>query len=195
VRTFVVVGHEAHTRPDFSLDDLPGTSGRMDILARCVSSALLVSHGIRKDVEVHLILKGPPQPPRTIRLVGCNLRHLNPDERTTASLFLKALGTPGIAESMSTPGFYVSGLSFTDTISNLKGNFILLKEDGEDIRWKPIPSNPVFFLSDHLDFEEEEEEAIMARNALVVSLGPRSLQADQCISIANNEMDRREMSE
>jgi hypothetical protein len=43
------------------------------------------------------VSSGPPRPPRTIRMVGGELRHLNPDERTTASLFLRALGIPGLA--------------------------------------------------------------------------------------------------
>lgn len=194
MRTFVVIGHEAHTAPDFSLDDLPGTSGRIDILARCAAAALLVSHGIRKDVEAHLVLNGPPQPPRTIRMVGGELRHLNPDERTTASLFLRALRIPGIMESMSTPGVYVSGLGLSQLVARLKGDSILLKEDGEDIRGRSLPRNPVFFLSDHMDFTEEEEKLIMSGDPIVASLGPRSLQANHCISIANNELDRRESS-
>jgi len=192
MRRFVVIGHEAHSSPDFSLDDLPGTSGRIDVLARCATAAFLVSHGIRKDVELHLVLTGPPQPPRTIRMAGEELRHLNPDERTTASLFLKALKILGIAESMSTPGIYVSGTGFTKVISQFKGDFVLLKEDGEDIRKQSLPKDPIFVLSDHLDFNEDEEKALMARDPLVTSLGPRSLHADQCITIVNNELDRRE---
>ena len=194
MRRFVVIGHEAHTSPDFLLDDLPGTSGRIDILARCANAALLTSHGIRKDVEIYLVLGGPPQPPRTIRISGEETRHLNPDERTTASLFLKALRIPGIAESMSTPGIYVSGMGFSQVLSRLQGRFILLREDGEDIRKRVIQKNPIFVLSDHLDFTEAEEKELMRLDPLVTSLGPRSLHADQCISIVHNELDRRESS-
>jgi tRNA (pseudouridine54-N1)-methyltransferase len=50
MRQFVVVGHDAPTTDDFSLDDLPG-AGRLDVLCRCITAALLLSHGIRDGVE------------------------------------------------------------------------------------------------------------------------------------------------
>ncbi len=194
VRRFVVLGHEAHTSPDFSLDDLPGTSGRIDVLARCAASAFLLSHGIRKDVELHLVLCGPSKPPRTIRMAGAELRHLNPDERSTAALFLKALRIESISESISTPGIYVSGIGFDKLLEMLGGPFVLLKEDGEDIKNHRISKDAVFVLSDHLDFTEEEEKALMGHDPTVISLGPRSLHSNQCITLVHNELDRREAS-
>jgi len=90
MRNFVVVGNLAATTPDFSLEDIPGTSGRIDILCRCVNSAFVLSHGIRRDVQIYLIFRGGPYP-KTVHLRGRDLRHLNPDERTTAALLKKAL--------------------------------------------------------------------------------------------------------
>ena len=194
MRRFIVLGHEAHTSPDFSLDDIPGSSGRIDILARCATSAFLLSHGIRKDVELFLVLCGPPAKPRMIRMAGAELRHLNPDERSTAALFLKALQIESIAESLCTPGIYVSGTGFLELLETIRGPFILLKEDGEDIRSHRIPKDPVFVLSDHLDLTEEEEEALMARDPMVISLGPRSLHSNQCITLVHNELDRMEVA-
>ena len=194
MRRFLVLGHEAHTAPDFSLEDIPGTSGRMDVMARCIGAAFLLSHGIRKDVELYLVLTGPPRPTRTMRLVGAELQHMNPDERSTAALLLKALRQESVAESRSTPGVYVSGLDFPRVLMQLRGPFVLLKEDGEDIRKKPLPGDPTFVLSDHLDFTPDEEALLMSRDPLVVSLGPRSLHSNQCITIVHNELDRREQS-
>ena len=57
-RNFVIIGHRAHTAADWKLNDICGGAGRMDILARCVTSALCESHGIRKDTDVWLVLKG-----------------------------------------------------------------------------------------------------------------------------------------
>jgi tRNA (pseudouridine54-N1)-methyltransferase len=194
VRRFIVLGHEAHTSPDFSLDDIPGTSGRIDVLARCATAAFLLSHGIRKDVELNLVLCGPPRPPRTIRMAGAELKHLNPDERSTAALFIRALQIESIVESMSTPGVYVSGMGFDKLLEMSEGPFILLKEDGEDVRNNRVPKDAVFVLSDHLDFTEDEEMMLMAYDPTVLSLGPRSLHADQCITLVHNELDRREAS-
>jgi len=121
------------------------------------------------------------------------LRHVNPDERSTAALFLKALQIESIAESVSTPGMYVSGMGFERLLESLGGPFILLKEDGEDLRNHRVPRDAIFVLSDHLDFSEGEEKALMAHDPVVLSLGPRSLHSNQCITIVHNELDRREL--
>ena len=107
MRTFIVVGHKATTSPNFSLEDIPGTSGRLDILCRAVTAAFMLSHGIRKDVCVYLVLLGG-EVPKTIQLRGETLRHLNPDERTTAALLKKALAVPAEPRwAMSTTGIFV----------------------------------------------------------------------------------------
>src|SRR5262245_53019243 len=55
-RRFVIIGQKAIASDAFLLDDLPGTSGRLDILVRCLRPALLSSHGLRRDVVVYLVL-------------------------------------------------------------------------------------------------------------------------------------------
>lgn len=84
MRYFIVIGKNTITNADFNLNDLCGATGRLDILLRCVNSAFFLSNNIRKDVELFLILQNK----RTIRLVGKELKYLNPDERSSASLFL-----------------------------------------------------------------------------------------------------------
>lgn len=192
MRRFVILGHEAHTVPDFSLDDLPGTSGRIDVLTRCIASAFLVSHGIRKDVELYLVHSGPGRPPRTIRMVGFELRHLNPDERSTAALILKALESESLVETRSTPGIYVSGSGFEQVLQSVQGPFVLLKDDGADIRNVALPEDASFVLSDHLDFNDEEMSALLTLDPLIISVGPRTLHTSQCITLVHNELDRRE---
>jgi tRNA pseudouridine-54 N-methylase len=58
---------------------------RIDVLARCVNSALWVSNGIRKDTTVFLMLFPHNI---TIEIQGNSVQNLNPDERTMA-LFLQ----------------------------------------------------------------------------------------------------------
>jgi tRNA (pseudouridine54-N1)-methyltransferase len=91
VRLFIVLGHHAAITPDFNLSDLPGSAGRLDLLCRCITSSFLISHGLRRDTELYLVL----QDQLTLRLVGSRLRHLNPDERSTAALVQKALRLRG----------------------------------------------------------------------------------------------------
>ena len=63
-------------------------------LLRCLRAALMVSHGLRRDTVVYLVLLGGPQAPRTIRIDGATARYLRPDERSLAVLVQKVLAVP-----------------------------------------------------------------------------------------------------
>jgi tRNA (pseudouridine54-N1)-methyltransferase len=190
---FVVVGHKATTSPNFSLEDIPGTSGRLDILCRAVTAAFVVSHGIRKDVLVYLVLLGGDAP-KTILLQGESLRHLNPDERTTAALLKKALAIPATERwAMSTSGITVRLGGLPELLQDLKeADLVYLKEDGLDIK-KMESTGPAgrtaFILGDHLGMTEEEEELLAQAGARKASLGETSLHADHCIVILNWMLD------
>ena len=184
---FAVIGHLAHTAGDFSLSDMPGAAGRMDILCRCVTSSLFLSHGMRRDVEVCLVLLGPPNPPKTVLFSGEKVRYLSPDERSAGSLIKKALELPAGDEFReSTPGVYVRKGGLSDLMSGHP--FVLLGESGADIRkTAALPGN--YLLSDHLNLTEEE--ALQTGELPVYSVGPRSLHADHAITVLLNELDRR----
>jgi tRNA (pseudouridine54-N1)-methyltransferase len=192
MRNFIIVGHKATTTPNFSLEDIPGTSGRLDILCRCINASFVLSHGIRKDVNVYLILLGGEMP-RTICLKGETLRHLNPDERTTAALLKKALAQNATHEwSMSTTGIFVRTGGLAEVIADLKAEKILyLREDGADIRGAACnwTGDSVFILGDHTGMTQEEETLIDLAGAKMISLGPTSLHADHCIVIVNWMLD------
>ncbi len=193
MRTFIVVGHKATTSPDFSLEDIPGTSGRLDILCRCINASFVLSHGIRKDVSVYLVLLGGENP-KTIWLKGDALKHLNPDERTTAALLKKALAVEASTEwARSTPGIFVRVGGLAELLAELKEKkLVYLREDGRDIRAfsDGTPKGDLaFLLGDHTGMTAEEESMILQAGATVVSVGPTSLHADHCIVIANWALD------
>ena len=193
MRTFIIVGHKATTSPNFSLEDIPGTSGRLDILCRAVTAAFVLSHGIRKDVCVYLVLLGG-EFPKTIRLVGETLRHLNPDERTTAALLKKALAVPATPLwAMSTSGIFVRTGGLVELLSDTKeAKLIYLREDGSDIRGLDAGSlsgDAAFILGDHTGMTPEEEALLDQAGARIVSLGLTSLHADHCIVLLNWFLD------
>ncbi len=184
---FAVLGHLAHTAGDFSLSDMPGAAGRMDILCRCVNTSLFLSHGMRRDVEVYLVLLGPPHPPRTILFSGEKVRYLSPDERSAGSLIKKALDIPaGDVFHESTPGVYVRNGGLSELLAGYP--FVLLDESGTDVRTaSALPGN--YLLSDHLNLTKEE---ILETGELpVYSVGPKALHADHTITVLLNELDRR----
>jgi tRNA (pseudouridine54-N1)-methyltransferase len=190
---FVITGHRASASADFKLDDIAGGAGRLDILVRCVNSAFFLSHSIRKDVELLLILEGGPEAPKTVRFSGEELRYLNPDERSTASLIRNALLKKlGNGEVRSSPGVYVSKRSFFDVIEHLKdiSSIVYLKEDGTDIRDFEFPKDPTFILGDDKDLTDEEEGCVLRYGPSKICIGPISLHADHCMIVVHNEMDR-----
>ncbi|HOV68529.1 MAG TPA: tRNA (pseudouridine(54)-N(1))-methyltransferase TrmY [Methanoregulaceae archaeon] len=184
---FAVIGHRARTDGHWSLNDMPGGAGRMDVLCRVVNTSFFLSHDLRRDVVCYLVLRGEPGPEKTIRFQGDRLRHLNPDERSAGSLIKKALeleAGPEFRESTKGVSVRVGGLV------RLLGehSFALLDEQGEDIRVaERLPD--AFMLSDHLNLDEEE--MALVGDLPCYSVGPRSLHADHTITVLLNELDRR----
>lgn len=193
MRRFVVLGHRAITSADFKLDDLCGSTGRLDILLRCVNSAFFLSHAIRKDVEIALMLLGEPNPPKTVRINGSEVKYLNPDERSTGALIRNALLQRGEGERKCSPGIFVSERDYREVLSNIskESRMYYLKEDGQDIREVELAPDCTFVLGDDQDLTPEEEEILMDYEPTKVSLGPISYHADHCITLVNNELDRR----
>lgn len=193
MRRFIVLGHRAITSADFKLDDLCGATGRLDILLRCVNSAFFLSHGIRKDVEITLMLLGEPNPPKTVRIDGREVKYLNPDERSTAALIRNALLQKGEGERRCSPGIYVSERGYEEVLSNMSkdSKMYYLHERGEDIRTAELAEEPAFVLGDDQDLTQVEEEILMRYDPKRLSLGPMSYHADHCITLVNNELDRR----
>lgn len=191
VRRFLIVGHRASTSPGFSLDDLAGAAGRMDILLSAANAALLTSHGIRRDAEAALLLLGPPDPPRLVRFQGWALRSYQPDLRSNAALLRKALEHGSRVERETSPGIVASKATLEESLDRLGPSFVYLKEGGEDIRSAALPADATFVLSDNHDFAAEEERAVASRTKLVVGLGPVPLHTEHAVAVVQNELDRR----
>ena len=193
MRAFIVLGHKVPLTPNFSLNDLPGSAGRLDILCRCVTAAFCLSHGIRRDVTVYLVLQNQI----VLRLEGRRLKHLNPDERSTAALIQKALKAfteraGAERELQSTPGIFIASGGLPDALKRVTSEGLTvywLHERGSPIRHVQLSTDAAFVLSDHLEFLPEEEAILEGLPRL--SLGPLSLHADHCIVLAHNELDVR----
>jgi tRNA (pseudouridine54-N1)-methyltransferase len=188
-----VLGHRAASAPGFSLKDLAGTGGRIDVLARCLPAACLVSHGLRRDVELLTLHLGPPAAPKAVRFQASRLQHANPDERSSALLFEKALAAPttGPVWQPSTPGVWVAVLGLAELLDAFPGPLFLLDEAGEDVAGVEVPAGATFVLGDDRGLEPSEVSELDRRGARRLSLGPVSLQADQCIVVLHNHLDRR----
>jgi tRNA (pseudouridine54-N1)-methyltransferase len=188
MRQFVIVAHELSAGAEISLDDLPG-AGRLDLLCRCVTSALLLSHDIREDVRVHLVIDG-----YVVRFDGAAIRRLNPDERSTAALLRDALETRteaiGARAATASPGVSIRKGTIETTLGNrTEPTVVELHAAGRPVAELDPPENPVFVLSDHREFTDRERDLLADLADERVSLGPRALHADQAITVAHNYLD------
>lgn len=192
--SLVLLGHDAPTDASFPVEDLPGAAGRLDVLCRALTSALLTSHGIRGDWQVDLVLLGPPDPPRRVTVDGGTVRNLNPDERTTALLLKKVLAepTPGKTPVEVRPGIRASGQGLADVLDERGPPLFVLEEDGHDVRDVDLPVGATFVAGDHRDLTDEERSLLDDRDARPLSVGPTSLQVHQVVAVLQNELDRRD---
>jgi len=204
MKDFIIIGNKAVTGGKISLNDLPGSAGRMDVLCRCVTASLFISFDLRRDVNVHLVLKGGPDPHKIVRFNGKNVRSLNPDERSSGSLIQKALLIPaGEIEKESTTGVFVRTGDLSVLLNEFKDKrpLFYLKEDGGDIsefiKSKDAAdklNDGVFILGDNQGVFEEDEAAIENAGASKLTVGPISLLSSQCITLILNAADRANQS-
>jgi len=193
MRRFLILGHKAPVEPDFTLNDLPGAAGRLDVLCRAIGASLFLSHGIRRDVEANLLLRNSVH----VRISGERVKRLNPDERSTAALVkhaLKALADASADEEVqSTPGIFVARRSLPDVLDGfLRENAvpIVLHEESESAETYSFPDNPAFILSDHTEFTEADQ--IQLADFPRISLGAQALHTSQAITIAHYLLDQWE---
>jgi tRNA (pseudouridine54-N1)-methyltransferase len=191
MRQFVIIGHDAPTTPEFSLDDIAGGAGRLDVLCRCVNSAFFLSHDIREDVRAHLVLADE----FTVTFEGSDLRRLNPDERSTAALVRNALDEReeaiGHMPVETSPGVSLTRRGVEPVLDAVasESTVVQLHEDGDPVVDVDPPDDPAFVLSDHHDFADAEADLLADAADRRVRLGPERLHADHAITVAHNYLD------
>ena len=191
MRQFIVLGHEAPTAPDFSLSDLAGGAGRLDVLCRCVNAGLFLSHGIREDSRVHLVLNDE----YTVRFDGATAKRLYPNERAVASRVQGALESTadaiGHQPAEVSPGVELYRMDFASTLETVArdGTVVELHKDGEPLAEAEPAENPIFVLSDHHDFTDTEAAVLAETAARRLSVGPAVLHADQTMTVVHNWLD------
>jgi tRNA (pseudouridine54-N1)-methyltransferase len=175
----------------------------MDAVANCITSAFLISNGMRRDTEVILLLLSDPTRVLRVRLDSLRLKYLNPDERSTAALLKNAInrywGSPErrdtpmepSRELETTPGIFVRGGDLVRDLTEFAGGHdaIWLTESGGDFGPNPGPEGISAILSDPYEPSEEEKALLRSLSLRQVSLGPVSLHTSHCITIVHHRLD------
>ncbi len=190
-RRFAIIANRAPSTGSLNLNDLPGTGGRMDVVARAINSALFLSHGIRSDTQIVIHLMGSGMP-RRVFLDGWALKGVRPDERSISGHFKSLIRTPvppiGRFEDVST-GIRQSGGGISQTLSEWRDEGIkgyVLDREGEEISDSSIEEKCGFVLSDDLvlDIDGRDMEGLVP-----ISLGKAWLQGHSCITIVHYHID------
>ena len=197
MRRFLLIAHKVPPDGAFTLNDLAGGAGRMDEVARAVSTAFTLSNDLRRDTEMTILFAAEPPPrARRIELFGGKLRYLNPDERSTAALLKNALvgAARYTSDFESSPGLRVGPV---DPLTHLamflrQTGAIWLTERGLPIASVELPDGNVSaFVSDPFDPTPAEEAVLAASGVPRISVGPRSLRTSQVVDAVQRELDLR----
>ena len=195
MRQFLILAHRVPVGGAFTLNDLAGGGGRMDEVARVVSTAFTLSNDLRRDTEVTILFSAEPPPrARRMRLDGRRLKFLNPDERSTAALLKNSLvrsaGVPRDVEA--SPGLLVGPADPMEelrTFAAVPGT-LWLTESGSRLTPEDVAGGSFrAVLSDPVDPSAPEVECLTASGARPTSLGPRSLRSSQCVDVLHHAAD------
>jgi tRNA (pseudouridine54-N1)-methyltransferase len=171
-------------------------AGRMDIALHVIIAAFFLSHDVRKDVKLHLIFYGMPDPPKHIEI---EIKEgLDISKKDVAGLIRKILYKYQKGKKTEVfPGVFVEKKSFLNIIQELmdggKEIFILDKkgEDIREIKTKELEDG-VFILGDQ-DGLPLKEMKRLKKTCSMVSIGPKMYFASQTMAVLNNELDRRNL--
>tara|TARA_B100000085_G_scaffold135393_1_gene123253 strand:+ start:1953 stop:2543 length:591 start_codon:yes stop_codon:yes gene_type:complete len=195
LRRFAIIGHRAPSVGSFNLNDLSGSGGRMDVLARAINAALFISHGIREDTEIIVHLNGDLGFSRRVKFDGRILKGVHPDERSISghirSIIGKEMPPIGIYEVIS-EGISHSGGRLEDTLKEWKEmdlEILILDSGGESNKEWIKDDGLAFVISDDLNFTKEENEILEVYKK--ISLGSNELQGQACISIIHYILDNQ----
>jgi len=201
MRRFVIVGQRATATPTFLLDDLAGTSGRLDVLLRCLRAALMVSHGLQRDAVAYLVLLDNTRAdvgPRALRFSGAEAKFLRPEERSLATLVKKVLAVEVTSDRFVDvrPGIAMAAAGIDAVLADLAGARPFVLEEGAPyVRDAALDGDGnggvAIFVGDHLGFDDATRAAIAKIGATPIGLGPVSVHAEDAIAVVSNELDRR----
>jgi tRNA (pseudouridine54-N1)-methyltransferase len=198
MRRFLLLAHRVPVTGEFTLNDLAGGAGRMDEIARAVSTAFTLSNDLRRDTEVTVLFVAEPPPrARRITITGRRVRFLNPDERSTAALLKNALtrAREYPREFESSPGLVIGPVDPTAELDRFLAGpgAVWLEEGGEPLSgWSSGDGSIAAVISDPYDPPPPERSRLESSGVPRLAVGPRSLRTSQVIDLVHAELDRRE---
>ena len=181
-------------------------AGRMDIVCHIVINSFFLSQKMRDDVKLHLLLNGPPDPPKHIEIQIETRKGIPETGKQVGSIDISKKDIGGLIQRVlykykkgkkiePYKGIFIEKKSFVKVIDELKDkNVYLLDKKGEDISKIKIEENPVFIIGDHEGIPKKIKKYILKnKNVKLISIGPQVYFASHVVVILNNILDRNEI--
>ena len=197
MRQFIYFSNSAATSGNaLSKNENLMKAGRMDIAIHVIIASFFLSHDIRKDVKLHLIFYGMPDPPKHIEMQVTP--ELDISKKDVAGLIKKILYKYREGQKTEVfPGVFIEKKSFLKVVEEFEKQgkeIFILDKKGEDIRKLETKDleDAVFILGDQ-DGLPEKELRRLKKTSKLVNVGPKMYFASQVVAVLNNELDRREI--
>ena len=181
MREFLIYSRMGKTDPHWkNLHD----AGRLDIVYECIVAGLFLSHGLRRDVTLHAILNGAPNPPLHLQINGKELFDVRTDIDTWDAILKKALS------GKTHPGVKTEKAGFEAFLKSKAENcnVYILEEGGKNAHNIEFAANPLFVLGDHVGLPKKAE-AFALRFGEKISLGKTPYLAASCVNVINYLLD------
>ena len=160
---------------------------------------------MREDVKLHLILNGPPDPPKHIEIKTKTSKGIPETGKEAGSIDISKKDIGGLIKRILYKykkdkktevykGFFIEKKGLIKLIDELKDRKIyLLDKKGEDISKVKIENNPIFIIGDHEGIPKKVKKYILKnKDVKPISIGPKMYFASHVVIILNNILDRNE---
>lgn len=199
MRVFVLRARRGPTTHDL-VSQSYGEPDHFEFASHCVINALFTSKHTREDVEFHLVLEGPGDPPKVITLVSGEIDHLcGYREETIALVVADSLkGSHAVQKDQRVQvgeGIWVARMSFERLVRGLSMKYptFYLSKKGTDIREIGLTGDSCFLLTDHIPMQKKTIRLLTRLGVQKLNLGPKMIFASHCIALIHNELDRRDL--
>ncbi|MDO8056958.1 MAG: hypothetical protein Q6361_08870 [Candidatus Hermodarchaeota archaeon] len=200
--TILLDAPRAQTTDEFLLRDLPGTSGRLDVVCRVLIAAYRSVPFFAPNIKFLTLFGGPPNPPLQLLVNGLQPNQIPESELACATilktlLFLHRTKNQGAHDQW--PSFRFQPKSFQDTLDKIikpSTQCLYLVEEGVPLDAVTLSlEKPIFLmLGDDQGLPPEHETHMLQHPVQKVSLGTRSLLGSQVVSLFLLELENRQKS-
>lgn len=170
-------------------------AGRIDIACHSIIASFFLSHKIRKDVKLHLIFNGPPDPPKHIEITSSEEMKEFVSKKDILGLLKIMLYKYRKGKKIEVfKGCFIDKKTLSTLVEEFAQNkyIFLLDKNGTDISkiGKEQLNEAVFIVGDDDGIPKKELKLINKFITNKISLGNEDYFSSQAIVILHNWLDR-----